>query len=159
MQKRTLYSLSLACVMLAYSCGSNEKEGKPQPLDTSTLTDGMKPAKPEAKKHPGEAVYANYCATCHQSNGTGVPGMYPPLTPNIYTENKDSLIKVVLNGMQGKIEVAGKVYNNYMAPHSHLSDQELADVISYVRSSFGNSFDAVTPAEIAAARKEKPSLQ
>lgn len=154
MQKGILYSLGLACVMLAYGCGSNKKEGKPQPLDTSTLTDSMKPAKPEAKKHPGEAVYANYCATCHQSNGTGVPGMYPPLTPNAYIGNKDSLISVVLNGMQGKIEVGGKIYNNYMAPHSHLSDQELADVISYVRSSFGNSHDPVIPAEIAAAREK-----
>ncbi len=80
--------------------------------------------------------------------------MYPPLTPNTYIANKDSIIHVVLNGMQGKIEVDGEVFNNFMAPHSHLSDQELAEVISYVRSSFGNALDPVTADEVASARKK-----
>ncbi|MGV8092619.1 MAG: c-type cytochrome [Mangrovibacterium sp.] len=154
MQKRIIFTWGLACALLVTGCGNNKKEEKPQPIDTSTLTDREKPAKPAVSRHPGENVYKTYCATCHQSNGTGVPGMYPPLTPNIYIENKDSIIHVLLNGMQGKIEIDGEIYNNFMAPHSHLSDQELAAVISYVRSSFGNNFDPVTPEEVASARKK-----
>lgn len=151
MQKGIVFSWSLACTLLIAGCGSNQKEAKPQPIDTSTLKETEKQGD---RQHPGEGVYKAYCITCHQSNGTGVPGMYPPLTPNAYIENKDSIIQVVLNGLQGEIEVDGEVFNNFMAPHSHLSDQELAGVISYVRSSFGNSFDPVTAEEIASARKK-----
>jgi mono/diheme cytochrome c family protein len=147
--------LILACAFLAASCGNNRKEEKPQPLDTSTLGETKKTEETASQKHPGESVYKSYCATCHQPNGMGVPGMYPPLSPNPWIENKDSLISVTLNGLQGKIEVNGDVYNNYMAPHGHLTDQELADVMSYVRSSFGNDQEPVTAAEIKAARKEK----
>jgi mono/diheme cytochrome c family protein len=155
MQKGIVFTFSLACTLLIAGCGSNKKEEKPQPVDTSMLTEAEKPAKQAAgKQHPGEGVYKAYCITCHQSNGTGVPGMYPPLTPNAYIENKDSIIHVVLNGIKGEIAVDGEVFNNFMAPHSHLSDQELAGVISYVRSSFGNSFDPVTAEEVASARKK-----
>ncbi len=153
MHKRSLLILSFAGALLVAGCGDGKKE-KPQPLDTSTLTGKEKPATEAVKRHPGEAVYKSYCATCHQSDGNGVPGMYPPLTPNVYIEHKDSIIKVMLNGMKGKIEVDGEVYNNFMAPHSHLSDEEIAHVISYVRSSFGNELDPVSPEEVAAARKK-----
>ena len=145
--------MSLACTLLIAGCGGNQGE-KPQPVDTSMFTEVKKASKTAEKQHPGESVYKAYCATCHQPNGKGVPGMYPPLTPNVYIENKDSVIYVVLTGMQGKIEVNGEIYNNFMAPHGHLSDRELAEVISYVRSSFGNNLDPVTAEEVASARKK-----
>ncbi len=154
MHKRIIFILVLACVLSAPGCGDKKKGDKPQPLDTSELAEKVKPAGLSPEKHPGREVYATYCATCHQSNGSGVPGMYPPLTSNRYIENKDTLIAVVLNGMKGKIEVDGEIYNNYMAPHSHLSDQELADVTSYVRAAFGNDLDPVTAGEVASARKK-----
>ncbi|MEN6455098.1 MAG: cytochrome c [Prolixibacteraceae bacterium] len=155
MQKGIAFTLSLSCTLLVMAgCGGHQRE-KPLPVDTSTFSEAEKSSKPvDRKQHPGEGVYKAYCATCHQPNGKGVPGMYPPLTPNTYIANKDSIIHVVLNGMQGKIEVDGEVFNNFMAPHSHLSDQELAEVISYVRSSFGNALDPVTADEVASARKK-----
>lgn len=154
MQRGVIFRTSLACAFLIAGCSGNQKE-KPQPVDTSVFNEPGKPSTTPAKKpHPGESVYKAYCATCHQANGKGVSGMYPPLTANVYVENKDSIIHVVLNGMQGKIEVDGEIYNNFMAPHSHLSDEELAGVISYVRSSFGNDLDPVTAEEVASARKK-----
>ena len=154
MDKRIIFIMGLVCILSATGCGGKKKDDKPQPLDTSELAEKVKPAVPSAEKHPGREVYAVYCATCHQSNGSGVPGMYPPLTPNRHIENKDTLIDVVLNGMKGKIEVDGEIYNNFMAPHNHLSDQELADVTSYVRAAFGNDLGPVTAGEVASARKK-----
>jgi len=154
MTTKIVFILSLACTLLIAGCGST-KEEKPQPVDTSAFSEGAKPAEQTpAAKHPGEQVYKSYCATCHQANGKGVSGMYPPLTSSVYIENKDSIIHVVLNGLKGEIEVEGETYNNYMAPHSHLSDQEVATVISYVRSSFGNNYDPVTEADVASVRKK-----
>lgn len=162
------YMAVLTGIFLCFSgCGS-KKEEKPRAIDTAELARKMeetgsagpagkveknKPAEP-VRKHPGEAVYKAYCITCHMGDGSGVPGMYPPLTPNIYIEDKEKLISVLLEGMTGKIEVNGQVYNNFMAPHGHLSDEELAAVMSYVRSGFGNDLDPVTAEEVAAARKK-----
>lgn len=146
--------VSLVGALLVAGCGNKKKDEKPQPLDISEMASQIRPDRPAVTEHPSAKVYAAYCATCHQSNGSGVPGMYPPLTPNRFIENKDTLIHVVLNGMKGKIEVDGEIYNNFMAPHSHLSDQELADVISYVRTAFGNGLGPVTAGEIAAGREK-----
>jgi len=104
--------------------------------------------------HPGKAVYDKYCLACHLADGSGIAGMFPPLTPNPYVNDKNKIIDVVLNGMSGKIEVNGETYNNFMVPHSHLTDEELANVISYVRTSFGNELEPVTKEEINAARKK-----
>ena len=83
-----------------------------------------------------------------------MPGMYPPLSPNKYVKDKDKMINIVLNGLKGEIEVDGEVYNNLMAPHKQLSDKDLANVISYVRSHFGNDLEPVTEVEIAAGRNQ-----
>jgi len=153
--KRLIFPLGIVFAMLLAGCGGHKTKEKPQPLDTSTLVEKMPQEKKErSKRHPGERVYKEYCATCHQADGSGVPGMYPPLSSNEYIRNKDQILRVVLDGMKGKVEIDGEVYNNFMAPHSHLTDLELASVISYVRASFGNSLDPVTIEEVAAARKK-----
>ena len=140
------------------SCSGDSSKKKAKPLDTANILRETQPHKKSAKKtafHPGQAVYNEYCLACHQSDGSGIAGMYPPLSQNQYILNKDKLIDVVLNGMSGKIEVNGDIYNNFMVPHSHLSDEELANVISYVRSNFGNDLEPVTKEEIAAFRKNE----
>jgi len=101
----------------------------------------------------GKKVFDSYCLSCHQSDGNGVPRLNPPLVKTEYVSgDKKKLIGIVLNGLQGEIEVDGETYNNVMASHDFLTDQQIADVLTYVRNSFGNKFSAVTPAEVKTAR-------
>lgn len=102
----------------------------------------------------GKKVYEMSCLACHQANGSGVPGMNPPLKQTEWVlGDKQRLINIVLKGMDEEIEVNGEMYNNIMPPQSHLKDQQIADVLTYVRNSFGNKAGAVTEAEVKKLRK------
>ena len=80
---------------------------------------------------------------------------YPPLIKtDMVLNDKDKLIEITLNGLSGKIEVNGKIYNNIMPPHSHLSDKQIADVLTYVRKSFGNNASEVTVEEVQKVRNK-----
>jgi len=98
------------------------------------------------KVHPGKEVYTKYCLICHQADGSGVPKMHPPLTPGSWVGNEPAeLIAMMMKGLSGKIEVNGEVYKNFMPSHAQLTDEEIAHVLSYIRTSFGNNFSPVTP--------------
>jgi len=106
----------------------------------------------------GAAVYGRTCVTCHQANGQGMAGAFPPLSNSEYvTGDKNRMIRIVLHGLQGPITVNGQQFNNVMAPWKQLSDAEIAAVISYVRSNFGNNASAVTAQEVAAQRQATAS--
>jgi mono/diheme cytochrome c family protein len=108
---------------------------------------------PKASMDRGKTLYTTYCLTCHQADGQGVQRMYPTLTNKTYVGgDKKKLIGIVLNGLQGEIEVEGDTYNNVMASHDFLTDQQIADLLTYVRNSFSNKYSAVTVAEVKAAR-------
>ncbi len=101
----------------------------------------------------GKGVYDKVCITCHQSTGLGIPGAFPPLAKSDYL-NKDvnRAIKGVVKGLNGAITVNGKKFNGVM-PAQSLSDQQLADVLTYVYASWGNSKKVVTPEMVKAQRK------
>lgn len=104
----------------------------------------------------GKKVYETYCLACHQADGAGVQRMNPPLVKTQWVlGDKKKLIGIVLNGMDEPIEIDGETYSNIMAPHDFLKDQEVADVLTYVRNSFGNKASAVTEAEVKAVRDAK----
>jgi len=108
---------------------------------------------PAASIARGKKVYENYCLACHQADGTGVPRLNPPLVKTSYVlGDKKVLIGIVLNGLDEEIEIDGEVYSNVMASHDFLKDQEIADVLTYVRNSFGNKASAVSPEEVAKIR-------
>lgn len=108
----------------------------------------------KASVERGKKVYESTCLACHQGNGSGVPGMNPPLKQTKWViGDKDTLINIVLNGMDEEIEVNGEYYDNVMPPQSHLKDQQIADVLTYVRNSFGNKASAVTEADVKKLRK------
>lgn len=97
-----------------------------------------------------------YCQACHQADGNGVPRLNPPLTGTVYvTGNKTRLIDIVLNGLTDPLEINGEEYNNPMAAHSFLTDQQIADVLTYIRNSFGNKAGVVTAAEVKKQRAKK----
>ena len=101
----------------------------------------------------GKTIYSTYCLACHQADGSGVPGLNPPLIKTKWVlGEKNQLIRVILKGMDEPIEVNGEEYNNVMAPHAFLKDQEVADVLNYVRNNFGNKAGAITPADVKAVR-------
>ena len=101
----------------------------------------------------GKAVYDSYCLTCHMSNGMGAPGMNPPLAGTDWVlGDKGRLIKVVLQGLDEQVEIQGEFYQNVMASHAFLSDQQIADVLTFVRQSFGNDANEVKPEEVRKVR-------
>lgn len=106
----------------------------------------------------GKAVYMQTCFVCHQPQGQGIPGQIPPLAKSDFVvgNDKDDLIRGVVFGRSGEIIVNGKKYNGVMTPQSQLSDAEVANVLTYVRNTWGNSADAVTPQEVARIRQEAP---
>ena len=109
-----------------------------------------------AQMETGKKVYIKTCMVCHQNDGAGVPGLNPPLIKTDWvTGQKNRLINVVLNGLEDPIEVNGEEYSNPMPSMMHLTDQEIADVLTYIRNSFGNKSLAVTPAEVKALRPKK----
>jgi mono/diheme cytochrome c family protein len=103
----------------------------------------------------GAALYGR-CAACHQANGMGLAGAFPPLGKSEWVTGDPGIpIRVVLHGLQGEITVEGQKYNSMMLPYGgtgEMSDAEVAAVLTYVRSSFGNSASAVTADEVAAVR-------
>lgn len=142
--------------LLVNGCQNSKQPPKSQALSTEQLTNEINknlPSDSTEKVHPGKAVYEKYCLTCHQADGSGVPNMHPPLTPGSWVgKDPKELIAIMMKGLSGKIEVNGEEYKNFMPSHAQLTDEEIADVLSYVRSSFGNNFDPVTPEMVKKVR-------
>ena len=109
----------------------------------------------------GAALYAT-CSACHQANGAGIPGAFPPLAESEWVNGPvENLIRIQLRGLMGPITVKGTTYNSVMPPNATLSDEEIAAVLTHVRSNFGNKSSAVTAEQVKALRSEvgKPMLK
>jgi nitrite reductase (NO-forming) len=101
----------------------------------------------------GKEVYNINCITCHMEKGEGIDAVFPPLAKSDYLmADKNRSIKQILEGASGEMKVNGKVYNGEM-PAVDLTDEQVSDVLNYVRNSWGNKGAAVTPAEVRAQRK------
>ena len=106
------------------------------------------------KGSKGEALFQANCAACHQANGQGLPGAFPPLAGSDYiAQNPKVLMEVTLQGKQGKMTVNGKEYNNIMPSMSYLSDGDLAAITTYVLNSWGNPGGKITTKEIKKFRE------
>ena len=110
--------------------------------------------KENLQKHAsGIVLYEQRCSTCHQSNGEGISGLYPPLQSSDYVvENKHRIINVLLQGLSGEIIVNGVRYNGVMHPVPG-TDQEIADILNYISSEFGNGEMTFAKEEIAVLRE------
>ena len=103
----------------------------------------------------GEAVYLANCSACHQPTGQGLPGAFPPLAQSDYlNRDRSEVLRVAMFGLSGPITVNDVEYNAVMPSLGYLTDQELADAMTYVLNSWGNSFAAVSADEVAALRAE-----
>lgn len=87
----------------------------------------------------GEELYKTHCQNCHQADGTGLGGVYPPLRDSDYLLNhRDDVICLIRFGKQGEIVVNGRMYNMQMPPQPNLSDLEVAEIATYIYNSWGN---------------------
>jgi mono/diheme cytochrome c family protein len=102
----------------------------------------------------GAQIFSSTCAACHQAQGEGTP-TYPPLAGSEWVNGAESrLIRIVMHGLTGDVEVQGQVYNGAMpAWGATLSDAEIAAVLTYIRASFGNQSLPVTTATVAQTRE------
>ena len=145
--------VALFLIVLTACGGGQEQSTEQTPAPQSMVQPEQEEAAPVVANEAGKKVYDQYCLVCHQTDGNGVPNAFPPLAGTEYVNgDTERLIGIVLNGLQGEIEVNGQIYNGVMVPHNFLSDQEIADVLTFVRSNFGNDSPAITPDQVATVR-------
>ncbi len=107
--------------------------------------------------HPGKLLYMQFCLSCHMYKGEGVPGLYPPLRQTeAMAGDEEYLIRIILGGQEGAIVVNGEPYNNVMTKLDFLTDQQVAEVLSYVRSNFGNTYAPVSIEKVTEVRSKMP---
>jgi mono/diheme cytochrome c family protein len=112
-------------------------------------------ASTEATIARGEKIYTQYCLSCHQVDGSGVPQLNPPLKNSAYVLGEESkLISIVMHGFNEGVEIKGDTYTNPMPPvGANLKDEQIADVLTYIRNSFGNKASAISADRVKAIRK------
>ena len=102
----------------------------------------------------GAQLYAKYCLTCHQADGNGVRGQFPPLAGNAKITGRSSdVIRIVLFGLEGPVTVNERDYNQLMPAQGYLTDEQIASILTYIRSNWGNKAPPVTPIDVAKTRK------
>lgn len=122
-----------------------------------TLTQNAAPLTPEQEQRVsvGQQLYTMACAACHQPHGGGVPGIAPPLAGSEWVSGPpERLIRIVLNGLYGPIQVNGQTWNLSMPTFGTYTDEEVASVLSYVRRAWGNAAEPVDPALATTVRSE-----
>src|SRR5579871_6494210 len=124
------------------------------PGAASTMSSGAMTAAAGGASSGGAKIFATNCSSCHQANGKGQPGVFPPLAGNaVVTGTPTTVIHIVKDGLSGKIQVAGSTYNGQMPPwKGTLSDSDIASVVTYIRSSWGNHASAVTASQVTATK-------
>lgn len=143
MKKNSLF-VALLLSLVLYAFAQNQKP-------TQKIKDT-----PTASIERGRLIYQKECLSCHQADGGGVPHINPPLAGNsVLLNDKTKIIAVVLKGMTDRIPIDDEYYSNNMASHAYLTNQEIADVLTFARNSFGNKASVVTSAEVRGVRGVK----
>ena len=100
----------------------------------------------------GKNVYQLYCLVCHQADGSGVGTLNPPLVKEWVEGDKSRLVQMLIKGSVGKVTIDGDTFSNTMPAQPNFTDQQIADVLTYMRTNFGFKASAVTVTEVKAAR-------
>ena len=162
--KKTLTVLILLIAISSnflISCGSSSTPGtstSSSKASTATPEDSASMTEPStygASLPKGREIYTQYCLPCHQADGSGVAQLNPPLKNTTYVLGDESrLIGIVMNGFSEGVEINGDTYTNPMPGFgTSLKDEEIADVLTYVRNSFGNKASEISAEQVKALRK------
>jgi nitrite reductase (NO-forming) len=147
---------TIAATSFLSSCGGEKKEEAPkeETVETAPVEAAVDAGNLEARIAAGKVAYEKICQVCHQADGKGLPAAFPPLAQSDYLEaDLNRAIDGVVNGLSGEITVNGEKYNSVM-PAAALTDEEIADVFTYVLNSFGNKGGEVNAEQVKALRKE-----
>ena len=146
--KLAILLTALFAMLAIFGCSQNDNSAPQQAAsqsDTAVHDAETAAGTMEEVMARGEAVYTANCAACHQPNGQGLPGAFPPLAQSDYLEgNRQEVLQAALFGLSGPITVNGADYNSVMPSMGYLSDQELADAVTYVFNAWGNAYAAVS---------------
>ena len=156
-----------ACVLYTPSVAGAQSKTTSKKSTVTTTSKSKSPAKPAAatgaattaaaakeQLPDGKQVFSTTCAACHQATGEGVPGVYPPLAGSEWvTGDEAKVVRILLHGVTGPIEVAGETFNSMMPPWgATLKDADIAAVLTYVRGTWGNKGAPITVSKVAAIR-------
>lgn len=155
--RRSAAPLVASLALLVAACGGGGDSADAGASSNAAVAGGATKAA-VASGPDGEKIYQQRCVSCHQVNGLGTPGVFPPLAGSEYADNANVAvpIRIVLHGLQGPITVKGTEYNSLMPAYGIgivMSDAEVAAVLTYVRSSWGASASAVTAEDVARERE------
>jgi nitrite reductase (NO-forming) len=118
-----------------------------------TLAEVTGTATKEQRVSAGRVLYNGTCSVCHQQNGEGLAGVFPPLANSDYLmADTDRAIEIVLNGLTGPVTVNDSPFNSVMPPMSQLNDDEIANILTFTLNNWGNEGDAVSSKEVAEIR-------
>ena len=142
----------IAAILVAHAAGAQSKT-KPT-TTTKAATASAKPGAPARGAPDGKKVFATICLVCHQVNGEGIEEKYPPLAGSeLATDDDGKIIRIILHGLTGPVEVQGTTFEGLMPPWGPtLKDAEIAAVATYVRGAWGNKGAPVTVARVTAIR-------
>jgi len=139
--KKLIGSFVLMILLLSFQAAPKKQAKPQQPVGKISMD-------------RGKMVYLQRCLVCHQADGGGVPNLNAPLdaASAVVGKDKAKIIRITLQGMSERVEIDGERYNNNMAPQNDLTDQQIADVLTYIRNSWTNKASTVTPAEVKQVR-------
>lgn len=155
MKKLLSAAVAVAMVtLMAFQQGPSKQTHPVKAKSSPAKKPAAKPALAGTVMDRGKTVYMKRCLACHQADGGGVPNLNAPLdgATAVKGNDKAKLIRYVLKGFNERVELDGETYSNNMAPLPDLSDQEIADVLTFVRNSWSNKASAVSPSEVKSVR-------
>jgi mono/diheme cytochrome c family protein len=145
------FGAALFFFIAAYLFGQSKPAQKNPAKTKSSTTSSSSSLKTSIER--GSIVYKATCLTCHQVDGGGVPRMNPPLIKTKYVlGDKKQLITILLKGLNEPLEIEDDEFHNPMPPQPQLTDQQIADVLTFVRNNFGNKASAVSTTEVKNVR-------
>ena len=124
-------------------------------MSSSSPMEATAPRPVPTLEQRGKIIYEQTCLPCHQADAGGVPGMNPPLRKSPYVQGAPArLISIILQGLNDGVEIDGETYSNPMPSFSAvLKDEEIADVLSYLRSHFDNKGGPISKSQVSRIRQ------